>query len=117
LRFGIGSDVTDSLSLNLFYDLGAIFSFGGDRGGGLSLTGMKNPISEYTSDSGRRQVAKLILSRGMGIVAVGLVVGLAGSYWATHLIQRLLYGFEPNDPGRFVVAALSFNHRLPGRDR
>jgi ABC-type antimicrobial peptide transport system permease subunit len=44
----------------------------------------------------------------MGLVAIGLVVGLGGSYWATKLIQQLLYGVEPNDPVTFVVAALGF---------
>jgi putative ABC transport system permease protein len=54
------------------------------------------------------QVAQLVLSRGMGLVAIGLVVGLAGSYWATKLMQQMLYGVEPNDPVTFVVAALGF---------
>jgi ABC-type antimicrobial peptide transport system permease subunit len=44
----------------------------------------------------------------MGLVAIGLVVGLAGSYWATKLIQQLLFGVGPTDPATFIVAALGF---------
>lgn len=55
-----------------------------------------------------RQVANLILSRGMGLVAVGLIAGLIASYWATRLIQRLLFGVESTDPATFVVATLGF---------
>jgi putative ABC transport system permease protein len=55
-----------------------------------------------------RQVANLILSRGMGLVAAGLVAGLIASYWATRLFQRLLFGVESTDPATFVVTALGF---------
>jgi predicted permease len=55
-----------------------------------------------------RQVAGLVLSKGMSLLAIGLAVGLAGSYWATQLIQQLLFGVEPTDPVTFIVAALGF---------
>jgi putative ABC transport system permease protein len=58
--------------------------------------------------AGARQVARQVLSRGMGLVAVGLVVGLVGSYWATKLIQQILFGVEPTDPATFIVAASGF---------
>ncbi len=35
-----------------------------------------------------RQVANLVLSRGMALVAIGIAVGLIASYWATSLVQR-----------------------------
>jgi ABC-type antimicrobial peptide transport system permease subunit len=44
----------------------------------------------------------------MGMVAIGLIIGLAGSYWATSLIEQILYGVEPTDPTTFVVAAVGF---------
>ena len=55
-----------------------------------------------------RQVANLVLTRGMALVGVGLVVGLAASYWATNLIQRLLFGVGSTDPITFFVTALGF---------
>jgi ABC-type antimicrobial peptide transport system permease subunit len=86
----------------------------------LALVGLYGVLAYYVSQryheigvrmalgASRGQVAKIILSRGMGMVAVGLVLGIAGSYWATRLIQQLLFGVEPTDPTTFVVSALAF---------
>ncbi len=86
----------------------------------LALVGLYGVLAYYVSQryheigvrialgAGRRQVANLVLSRGMGLVALGLVGGLAGSYWANKLIQRLLFGVEATDPTTFIVAALFF---------
>jgi putative ABC transport system permease protein len=86
----------------------------------LALVGLYGVLAYYVSQryheigvrmalgANARQVARLVLSRGMGLVGAGLVVGLAGSYWATKLIQQLLFGVEPTDPATFVVAASGF---------
>jgi putative ABC transport system permease protein len=86
----------------------------------LALVGLYGVLAYYVSQryheigvrmalgANARQVARLVLSRGMGLVAAGLVVGLAGSYWATKLIQELLFGVESTDPATFMVAALGF---------
>ncbi len=58
--------------------------------------------------AGRRHVAMMILSRGMGMVAAGLVFGMVAAYWTTQLIQGLLFRVAPNDPTTFILAALSF---------
>jgi predicted permease len=55
-----------------------------------------------------RQVANLVLSRGMALVATGVSMGLVGSYWATRLVQRLLFGIERTDPVTYLAAALGF---------
>ncbi len=86
----------------------------------LALVGLYGALAYYVSQryheigvrmalgASRQQVAKIVLSRGMGMVAAGLVLGVAGSYWATRLIQQLLFGVEPTDPTTFVFAALAF---------
>jgi putative ABC transport system permease protein len=86
----------------------------------LALIGLYGVLAYYVSQryheigvrmalgASRRHVARIILSRGMGMVAVGLVLGLAGSYWATRLIQQFLFGVEPTDPITFVFATLAF---------
>lgn len=86
----------------------------------LALVGLYGVLAYYVSQryheigvrmalgASRRQVATIILSRGMGMVAIGLVLGLTGSYWATRLFQQLLFGVEPTDPITFVFAALAF---------
>ena len=86
----------------------------------LALVGIYGVLAYYVSQrhheigvrmalgANSRQVARLVLSRGMGLVAIGLAFGLAGSYWASQLIQQLLFGVEPSDPVTFIVAALGF---------
>jgi putative ABC transport system permease protein len=86
----------------------------------LALVGLYGVLAYYVSQryheigvrmalgASRQQVAKIVLSRGMGMVAVGLVLGVTGSSWATRIIQHLLFGVEPTDPTTFVFAALTF---------
>jgi ABC-type antimicrobial peptide transport system permease subunit len=42
------------------------------------------------------------LSRGLGLVTVGLVVGLGGAVVLTRFMQSMLYGVTPTDPLTFV---------------
>ena len=86
----------------------------------LALVGLYGALAYYVSQRyhelgvrmalgpSSRQVARLVLSRGMGLTAVGLVVGLIGSAWTTKLIQQLLFGVEPNDPATFILVASGF---------
>jgi ABC-type antimicrobial peptide transport system permease subunit len=48
----------------------------------------------------------LVLRRVCVLLVVGLVLGLAGSYWASGFVRTLLYQLEPRDPMTFVTAAL-----------
>ncbi|MCK5650118.1 MAG: FtsX-like permease family protein, partial [Gemmatimonadetes bacterium] len=50
-------------------------------------------------------VARMVATRGLSLVAIGIVLGLAGSYGATRFLQRLLFGVEPTDPMTFVVVS------------
>ena len=61
-----------------------------------------------TLGASARQVANFVLTRGMALVAIGVAVGLVASYWATSLLQRLLFGIEPTDPLTFLVTATGF---------
>jgi len=55
-----------------------------------------------------RHVANLVLTRGMALVATGVAIGLIASYWATNLVQRLLFGIERTDPLTFLATATGF---------
>ena len=55
-----------------------------------------------------QHVANLVLSRGLVLVAIGLVVGLTASFWTTTIIQRLLYGIQAGDPITFLSTAVGF---------
>ena len=56
------------------------------------------------ADSGR--VQRMILGEGGVLLALGLVLGLAGALVAGRLIDGLLFGVEPNDPVTFAAVAL-----------
>jgi predicted permease len=48
------------------------------------------------ADAGR--VRRMVLSEGGLLLAIGLVVGVAGALLTTRLLQRLLFGVAPHDP-------------------
>jgi predicted permease len=45
-----------------------------------------------------RGIVALIVRRGMGIIGVGLVAGLAAALLLTRLLSSMLYGVRPQDP-------------------
>ncbi len=72
-------------------------------------------VSQRTREMGVRiamgssagDVFKLVVGQGLRVVAIGLVLGAVGSLVLARLIQSLLYGVEPADPGVMAsVAAL-----------
>ena len=55
----------------------------------------------------RSDVLKLVVGRGMGLIAIGLVLGVGASLALTRLIATLLYGVRPTDFLSFAAAALT----------
>jgi len=51
----------------------------------------------------RAEVLGLIVKQGMVLVAIGLVIGLAGSLAATRLLESLLYETDVYDPITFAI--------------
>jgi predicted permease len=86
----------------------------------LSLTGLYSvlayAVSQRSSEIGirmalganRRQVVRLIMGDGLGLVAIGLVVGLAGAAGTARLIRQLLFGVTPLNPLLYAAVALAF---------
>jgi ABC-type antimicrobial peptide transport system permease subunit len=48
------------------------------------------------ADSGR--VQRMILKEGGVLLAIGLVLGVAGAFFAARVIRGLLFGVAPHDP-------------------
>jgi predicted permease len=54
----------------------------------------------------RQAIARMVVLRGLLLALVGAAAGLAGAYWATRLLAKLLYGVQPLDVPSFAVGAL-----------
>ena len=65
--------------------------------------------------AGRASLLALVLRQGLGVTLVGIVAGVAGSLWATRLLDGLVFGTGTTDPagllgvsaGLFFVALLA----------
>jgi len=51
----------------------------------------------------RGSVLRLVLTRGMMLVGVGLIVGIAGAVGATRLVEGMLFQMSATDPVTFVT--------------
>ena len=52
------------------------------------------------------QVERMILGEGGKLLAIGLVLGLAGAFFGASILRGMLFGVAPRDPTTFVVVAL-----------
>ncbi len=57
------------------------------------------------ADSGR--VQRMILGEGGTLLAIGLMLGVAGAYLAAGVLRGLLFGVEPHDPATFIGVAVA----------
>ncbi|HMJ87505.1 MAG TPA: FtsX-like permease family protein, partial [Vicinamibacterales bacterium] len=55
----------------------------------------------------RSSVVRMILGQGLGPVAAGLVLGVAGALMLTRVVTRLLFAVEPTDPPTYVAVAIT----------
>lgn len=71
-------------------------------------------VSQRTGELGVRMalgaaaahVLRLVIGRGMWLVALGMAAGLLLALLATRLLVSQLYGVTPTDPGTYVTVAL-----------
>lgn len=56
--------------------------------------------------AGRGDVLRLILRHAMGLAVLGLLLGVAGSFGLTRLLQNLLFGIGDRDPVTLVTVFL-----------
>jgi putative ABC transport system permease protein len=59
---------------------------------------------------------RLVLARLVWLLAAGMALGIALSWWSVRLFDQLLFGLEARDPLTFVLAAavLLFSGLLAG---
>lgn len=54
----------------------------------------------------RKDLLRMLLKHGMGLVTIGLVLGLALSFACSRIISSLLYEMSPADPFIFLIGSL-----------
>jgi putative ABC transport system permease protein len=106
----IGSTRVIMLTLALF---GAVAVF-------LAAIGLYSVLAYYVTQRSReigiriamgasgKRILELVLRRGLALVAGGIVVGVAGAFGATRLIQQQLFNVEPTDPATFIAVSALF---------
>jgi putative ABC transport system permease protein len=52
------------------------------------------------------QVLRQVLGRGLALVSMGILLGLAGAFWASGLLETLLFGISGSDPITYIVVSL-----------
>jgi putative ABC transport system permease protein len=75
---------------------------------------MAHSVSNRTSEIGvrvalgasRTAILGLILRRGVFLVGIGMVIGIAASLALTRVVRAILFGVRPTDPFTFVLALL-----------
>jgi putative ABC transport system permease protein len=55
--------------------------------------------------AGHRHVLSLVLKHGMLLAAIGIALGLIGSYLLTRLMTTLLFEVKPTDAMTYVMVA------------
>jgi putative ABC transport system permease protein len=56
------------------------------------------------ADSSR--VLRTVVGAQLWPLAAGVLLGIAGSWWATRALRAFLFGVEPGDPVTFTAAAV-----------
>jgi putative ABC transport system permease protein len=74
---------------------------------GFSVSARRNEIGIRMSlGAGPGQVERMILWEGGVLLAGGLVLGIAGAFFAVRVMQGLLFGVAPHDPSTFIGVAV-----------
>jgi putative ABC transport system permease protein len=55
--------------------------------------------------AGKKDVLRMVMARGMGLVGAGLALGLGGAFAITRALSSLIYGVSATDLTVFAVVA------------
>jgi macrolide transport system ATP-binding/permease protein len=53
-----------------------------------------------------RDILKMVLRQGLGVVAIGIIVGLVVAFAGTRVLADQFYGVSPSDPLTYVAVAI-----------
>ncbi|MEP7345821.1 MAG: FtsX-like permease family protein, partial [Gemmatimonadaceae bacterium] len=73
----------------------------------FSVSARTNEIGIRMSlGANRGRVQRMVLREGGVLLALGLVLGVGGAFFAARVIRGLLFGVAPNDPATFITVAV-----------
>ena len=52
-----------------------------------------------------RNILRMVLRQGLGVVGLGMLIGLAAAFAGTRLLADLFYGVTPSDPVTYAAVA------------
>ena len=108
--------ISETVTQPRFYTL--LFSLFGVIGLVLTMTGVYGLVSytvaQRTQEIGirmalgatRQTVLRLVVRQGIVLAAAGIVIGLAGSFALSKLIETLLFNVKPTDVATFTTSGL-----------
>jgi putative ABC transport system permease protein len=106
----VSSDRVVALSVTLFASVAVL----------LAALGLYGVLAYYVSrrtheigvrmalGAGARDVLMQVMKRGLLLVAAGILLGLVGAFWASRLLQQILFDVAPTDAATFVAVSLFF---------
>ena len=112
----LGFAISETVTQPRFYTL--LFSLFGMIGLVLTMTGVYGLVSytvaQRTQEIGirmalgatRQTVLRLVVRQGIVLAAAGIVIGLAGSFALSKLIETLLFNVKPTDVATFTASGL-----------
>ena len=109
--------ITESLEQERFYaSLLGGFAITAILMAGAGIFGvMRYAVARRTRELGirvalgaqRRDLLAMVVGRGLGLAAIGIVAGALGAAATTRLLSGFLYGLSPLDPLTFLIAAIA----------
>jgi putative ABC transport system permease protein len=108
--------ITESLEQERFYaSLLGGFALTAILMAGAGIFGvMRYAVARRTRELGirvalgaqRRDLLAMVVGRGLGLAAIGIVAGALGAAATTRMLSGFLYGLSPLDPLTFVIAGI-----------
>lgn len=72
---------------------------------GSVLSDLRNGV-RMAMGAQQGDILKLVVGQGMKLATMGVVIGLAGSYWMSRALTSQLFGVKPTDPITFAGVSL-----------
>jgi ABC-type antimicrobial peptide transport system permease subunit len=84
----------------------------------LAAAGLYGVISFSTSQRTRefgvrlalgaspRDIHRLVISEGLRLAGLGVAAGAAAAFWATRVLESMLFGISPTDAATFLVVGV-----------